>query len=135
MRGIYVETLVRSDIENYAYRDRFGRETVTWIRTFDIRAGRSLRFVHDLWGTPRPDRRLSRHTPSISPSISTCRWMSAEACGCGQESNASTKDVLLFSGIADVVEWFDDADQRFHIDVCVSNSRWEPSSDTAVVLT
>lgn len=24
-------------IENYAYRDRFGRETVTWTRTFELR--------------------------------------------------------------------------------------------------
>ena len=24
-------------IENYAYRDSFGRETVTWLRTFNMR--------------------------------------------------------------------------------------------------
>jgi uncharacterized protein DUF4166 len=30
----------------------------------------------------------------------------------------------FLSGTADVLEWFDDEDQRFHIDVRVSNERW-----------
>jgi hypothetical protein len=33
---------------------------------------------------------------------------------------------LLFSGVAEVCEWYDDADQRFHIKVYVSNSTWGP---------
>jgi hypothetical protein len=33
-------------VENYAYRDRFGRETLTWIRTFDF--GRPRRFDETL---------------------------------------------------------------------------------------
>jgi Domain of unknown function (DUF4166) len=33
---------------------------------------------------------------------------------------------LLFSGVADVCEWFDDAQDRFRIDVNVQNRRWGP---------
>ena len=33
---------------------------------------------------------------------------------------------LLFSGIADVCEWYEEKDQRFHIEVNVTNSVWGP---------
>ena len=33
---------------------------------------------------------------------------------------------LLFSGIANVCEWYDDRDQHFHIDVNVHNRVWGP---------
>lgn len=33
-------------------------------------------------------------------------------------------DLLLFSGVADVREWFDDATQRFGIEVVVTNRAW-----------
>jgi hypothetical protein len=32
----------------------------------------------------------------------------------------------FFSGAAEVCEWFDDEDQRFHIDVRVTNPYWGP---------
>ena len=33
---------------------------------------------------------------------------------------------LLFSGVADVCEWYDEATQRFRIQVVVRNHRWGP---------
>ncbi len=33
---------------------------------------------------------------------------------------------MLFSGIADVREWYDDSTRRFRIDVHVHNSVWGP---------
>jgi hypothetical protein len=33
---------------------------------------------------------------------------------------------MLFSGIADVCEWFDDGDQRFHIESKCQKPRWGP---------
>ena len=33
---------------------------------------------------------------------------------------------LAFSGIADVCEWFDERDQKFHIEVNVHNDIWGP---------
>ena len=47
-------------IENYAFVDRFGRETVSWIRTFESRRHAPLRRLHGLQRRPRPDRRLPR---------------------------------------------------------------------------
>jgi len=33
---------------------------------------------------------------------------------------------LLFSGIAEVCEWFEEKDERFHIEVNVANQVWGP---------
>jgi hypothetical protein len=33
---------------------------------------------------------------------------------------------MAFSGIADVGEWFEDSDQKFHIEVNVHNDVWGP---------
>jgi Domain of unknown function (DUF4166) len=33
---------------------------------------------------------------------------------------------LLFSGVADVCEWYEESDQRFHIEVNVANRSWGP---------
>jgi hypothetical protein len=33
---------------------------------------------------------------------------------------------LLFSGVAEVREWYEDSDQRFHIEVNVVNPTWGP---------
>ena len=41
-------TEVPFTIQNYAYVDRFGRETVTWVRTFQTSKKRPFRCHHDL---------------------------------------------------------------------------------------
>ena len=33
---------------------------------------------------------------------------------------------MAFSGVADVCEWFDDSDNKFHIEVNVHNDVWGP---------
>ena len=33
---------------------------------------------------------------------------------------------MAFSGVADVCEWFEDSDQKFHIEVKVHNDVWGP---------
>jgi hypothetical protein len=33
---------------------------------------------------------------------------------------------MLYSGVADVCEWYDDSDGRFHIEVTVRNRAWGP---------
>ena len=33
---------------------------------------------------------------------------------------------MIFSGIADVCEWYDESDQHFHIEVGVKNRVWGP---------
>ena len=58
-------------IENYAYRDGFGRETVTWIRTFATRRPPPVRRLHDL--QPR------RAAGSSTTSARTSTWRSTRA--------------------------------------------------------
>src|SRR5829696_7240973 len=71
-------------IENYAYLDSLGRETVTWIRTFAF---------------PQVERRF-------------------------YERGVGFRFPMLFSGVANVHEWFDDELARFRIEVEVTNPRW-----------
>ena len=47
-------------IENYAFVDQFGRETVSWIRTFSVTSHTSLRRVHGLQRCSQTDYRLPR---------------------------------------------------------------------------
>jgi hypothetical protein len=116
-------------IENYAYRDSLGRETVTWLRTFET--GKRRRFdaymiysagrgkIVDYLGThqhlavdldlsvdPRGGLRLRSGQQRFYEGILGFRFP------------------LLFSGVADVCEWYDDSMERFRISVNVSNRAW-----------
>ena len=55
-------------IRNFAYRDSLGRETVTWIRTFNTaertNAAAAFRRLHDLQPTAWADRGLPGDTPA-----------------------------------------------------------------------
>lgn len=118
-------------IANYAYIDGYGRETVTWLRTFATM--RSRRFdaymiyssargkivdylgTHqhlavdiDLWVDERGGLRLRSGTQRF------------------YEGLIGFSFPMLFSGVADVCEWYDDGLQRFCIDVRVSNQVWGP---------
>ena len=118
-------------ITNYAYRDRFGRETVTWIRSFKLT--RPRRF--DAYMIYSEERKqivdyLGTHqhlAVDIDLSVS-------ERGGLRLRSGAQRfyegllgfGFPMLLTGIADVSEWFDDADRRFHIDVRVTNRAFGP---------
>ena len=120
-------------IENYAFIDRFGRETVSWIRTFQSRR-RTRRFerLHD------PTAKIVAGSSTISaptstwPLISICRLMKRAAFVYVPGPSGSMKGGLgfrfpmLFSGIADVREWYDDTTRRFRILVDVRNTVWGP---------
>jgi hypothetical protein len=118
-------------IANYAYRDRFGRETVSWIRTFQAR--RSRRFdaymiyskqrggVVDYLGTHQHlavDLKLSvdgRGGLRIRSGVQRF-----------YEGPIAFTFPMFFSGIADVCEWYDDSIQKFRIEVTVANRFWGP---------
>jgi hypothetical protein len=116
-------------IENYAYRDDYGRETVTWLRTF--RTSRVRRFdaymiysqqrskIVDYLGThqhlavdidlsvdPRGGLRLRSGEQRFFEGIIGFRFP------------------MIFSGLADVCEWYDDSAKQFRIDVEVTNRTW-----------
>ena len=118
-------------IENYAYRDALGRETVTWVRTF--RTGRERRFdAYMIWSEARRcivDYLGTHQHLAVDLDLSVTengglRLRSGEQRF--YEGPFGFRFPMLFSGVAEVCEWFDDRSGRFRIDVHVSNRRWGP---------
>jgi hypothetical protein len=118
-------------IQNYAYRDRFGRETVTWVRTFQTR--RPRRFDATMI--------LSHERGKIVDYLGTHQHLAVdidlavdERGGLRLRSGAQRfyegllafRFPMFFSGVAEVCEWYDDAIQKFRIEVNVSNRFWGP---------
>jgi hypothetical protein len=118
-------------LENYAYRDSFGRETVTWLRTFHTSITRRFDaymvyseqrgLIVDYLGSHQhlavdleihPDERGGLHLRSGAQRF--------------YEGGIAFEFPLFFSGIADVHEWYDDAIESFRIDVRVTNTHWGP---------
>ena len=118
-------------IENYAYLDRYGRETVTWIRRFQTR--RPRRFDAYMIYSERRGRivdYLGTHqhlAVDIDLSVDAeggLRLRSGEQRF--YEGRIGFRFPPLFSGLADVREWYDEASRRFRIEVRVANSTWGP---------
>jgi hypothetical protein len=118
-------------IENYAFVDPFGRETVTWIRTFEVHKRRRF----DAYMINASGRRCIVDYLGTHQHLAVDLQLSVDERGglrlrSGEqrfyEGPLAFRFPLLFSGVADVCEWYDDADRRFHIDVNVSNRRWGP---------
>lgn len=118
-------------IQNYAYKDELDRETVTWIRTFETK--RKRRF--DAYMIMSEERGvivdyLGTHqhlAVDIHASVTENGGMKLRA-GAQRfyEGPLAFNFPMLFSGTADVCEWYDDDEGRFRIDVNVSNRRWGP---------
>jgi hypothetical protein len=118
-------------IENYAFVDQFGRETVSWIRTFESR--RTRRFdAYMVYSDSR--RRIVDYLGSHEHLAVDIDLSVDEAGGLRLRSGAQRfyegviefSFPMLFSGIADVREWYDDAAGCFRIVVDVQNSVWGP---------
>jgi hypothetical protein len=119
-------------IENYAYVDRYGRETVTWIRTFTTRR-RARRFDAYMIYSERRGRIVDYLGTHQHLAVDLA--LSVDARGglrlrSGQqrfyEGPVAFRFPLLFSGVADVCEWYDEGVGRFRIEVTVHNRRWGP---------
>jgi hypothetical protein len=117
-------------IENYAFTDDYGRETVTWVRTFETQP-RPRRFdaymiyseqrgcVVDYLGTHEHlavDIELS-----VDEEGGLCLRSGAQRF---YEGIVGFNFPMQFSGVADVREWYDESEGRFRIDVRVSNPTW-----------
>ena len=118
-------------IENYAYRDSLGRETVTWLRTFWTRRVRRFDayMVYDAHRHRMVDYLGSHQHLAVDLELRVderggMRLISGEQRL--YEGPIAFRFPLLFSGMADVHEWYDDAAQCFRIDVRVTNRRWGP---------
>ena len=119
-------------IENYAYVDCFGRETVTWLRTFETRKRRRFDAymiysaqrgkIIDYLGTHQHlavdiDLRVDATTGGLQLSSGAQRFY---------EGPVAFRFPMLFSGVANVREWYDDGARKFRIEVKVTNRTWGP---------
>ena len=116
-------------IQNYAYLDPRGRETVTWIRTF--RANRQRRFdAYMLYSEQRSciiDYLGTHQHLAVDIELSAAPNGGLRLRSGAQrfyEGPVAFTFPLLFSGIAEVCEWYDDARQEFRIEVNVINKTW-----------
>ena len=116
-------------IQNYAYTDPLGRETVTWVRTFST--GKARRFdaymiyserrgcIVDYLGTHQHlavDLEMT-----VAPNGGLCLRSGEQRF---YEGPVAFRFPLLFSGIADVDEWYDDQQQCFRIEMSAVNRTW-----------
>lgn len=113
-------------IENYAYRDGFGRETVTWLRTFEISKRR--RFDAYMIATDTPGRvvdYLGTHQHlSVDLDLSVSDRGGMKIVSGSQrfyEGSLGFRFPMALSGVADVCEWYDDERQCYCIDVSVES--------------
>ena len=116
-------------IENYAYVDDFGRETVTWIRRFQTK--RARRFdAYMIYSEQR--KRIVDYLGTHQHLAVDIELSVDEKGGLRLRSGAQRfyegpigfSFPLLFSGLAEVCEWYDDSIQKYRIEVNVHNRTW-----------
>jgi hypothetical protein len=116
-------------IENYAFVDRFGRETVSWVRTFQSR--RTRRFdAYMIYSGARGrivDYLGSHQHLAVDIDLSVddeggLRLRSGEQRF--YEGPIAFRFPMLFSGVANVRVWYDDVAGCFRIEVDVRNTVW-----------
>jgi hypothetical protein len=118
-------------IENYAYRDSLGRETVTWVRTFGTSHPRRFD-AYMIWSEARGrivDYLGNHQHLAVDLDLSVSETGGLRIRSGEQrfyEGFAGFKFPQFFSGVADVCESYDDDAQCFRIEVNVSNRRWGP---------
>lgn len=118
-------------IENYAFVDSFGRETVSWIRTFKSR--RTRRFdAYMIYSDARGrivDYLGSHQHLAVDIDLSVDEQGGLRLRSGAQrfyEGPLGFTFPMTFSGIADVREWYDEKTHRFRILVGVQNRIWGP---------
>jgi hypothetical protein len=119
-------------IRNYAYRDSFGRETVTWIRNFQLPT-RERRF--DATMIHSGERKLIVDYLGTHQHLAVDIHLSVDEAGGLRLRSGAQRFYegpigfgfpMIFSGYADVREWFDDGRGKFGIEVNVHNKAWGP---------
>ncbi|HEY9127630.1 MAG TPA: DUF4166 domain-containing protein, partial [Acidobacteriaceae bacterium] len=118
-------------IQNYAYSDPLGRETVTWIRTFATQQRRRFD-AYMIYSEQRGcivDYLGDHQHLAVDIDVDVApngglRIRSGEQRF--YEGLLGFRFPMVFSGVAEVCEWFDDAAQCFRIQVNVHNRYWGP---------
>jgi hypothetical protein len=118
-------------IVNYGYVDSLGRETITWIRTFQTKRPRRFdaymiyseqrQCIVDYLGTHQ------HLAVDIDPKVAANGGLILRS-GAQRfyEGPIGFSFPMLFSGIADVSEWYDETNRCFRIEVSVQNRTWGP---------
>ena len=117
-------------IENYAYRDRYGRETVTWNRSFSL-GRRARRFdATMIWSEARGrivDYLGTHQHLAVDIDVAADPTGGLRLRSGAQrfyEGPVAFEFPMLASGYADVLEHWDESSERYRIDVRVSNPRF-----------
>ena len=117
-------------IENYAYQDSFGRETVTWVRKYQF-PDKVRRFDATMvYSNKRKcivDYLGTHQHLAVDIDISVAENGGLKLRSGEQrfyEGILGFKFPMLFSGTAEVCEWYDDEAQVFRISVEVRNKTW-----------
>lgn len=117
-------------ITNYAYKDQFSRETVTWIRTFKF-PDKTRRFdatmIHSQQRQRIVDYLGTHQHLAVDIDISVAENGSLHLRSGAQrfyEGPLGFSFPMFFSGYANVCEWFDDKTGKFQIKVDVTNRLW-----------
>ena len=118
-------------LRNYAYVDEMGRETVTWVREF--MTSRPRRFdAYMVFGEKRGrviDYLGSHQHLAVDIDLSVDGEGGLRLRSGMQrfhEGPISFPFPMLFSGVADVREWYDEGTEKFRIDVNVHNEIFGP---------
>ncbi len=135
-RNILVPTTgedVPFTIENYAYVDTLGRETVTFNRTFELPGHRRARFDATMIHSPERGRvldYLGTHQHLAVDLDLVAEQDGSLTIRSGEqrfyERRVGFRFPDTFTGRAELHESYDDATGRFSIDVAVSNRRFGP---------
>lgn len=117
-------------IENYAYRDSLGRETVTWVRTFDMPKKRRRFDATMIYSESRGqivDYLGSHQHLAVDIHISVAENGGLLLRSGDQrfyEGIIGFRFPMFFSGLAEVCEWYDDVANLYRISVDVRNRYW-----------
>lgn len=119
-------------IANYAYLDSFGRETVTWARRFRF-PRRTRAFDATMIHSKRRGMIVDYLGTHQHLAVDIDLWVDDTGALClrsGEqrlyEGPIAFRFPLFGSGVANVREWWGEEDERFHIDVRVSNKLLGP---------
>ena len=124
-------TAVPFTIRNYAYTDPFGRETVTWIRNFETRHPRRF----DAYMIYSKERGCVVDYLGTHQHLAVDIELSVDDRGGLRLRSGAQRFYegligfnfpLIFSGVAEVCEWYEDGDEKSHIEVNVRNNVWGP---------
>ena len=120
---------VHFNIQNYAYRDVLGRETVTWIRKFATSQVRRF----DAYMVYSEQRGCLVHYLGSHQHLAADLSVSVAQNGglCFRSGKQRVHEgpfgaplPLLLSGKAEVCEWYDDHDQCFRVEMSAANAIW-----------